>query len=371
MEQFLFELIQISLGKRSSLSRNLTEKEWAAVFETATSHALVGITYFGLKQMPKEQLPPRIIILKWGAIAESLRHRNDVMSNKSVEVLSILNNDGFDALILKGQRNLAYYPQSISSYRAAGDIDVWTFTKEMEPLSERRALLTEYVRQKVGRSDISGIYDIDFEVIDEHVELHFTPSYFVNPWKNRRLQQWFDDFAREWQKQINPHYRHLEFDAFFILLHIFRHYLEEGVGLRQLMDYYMVLTSITDEKTRCFVQKTLDYFGLTRFSSSIMYVLLRVFEGVEDDEIRDSRNHYEWLISEPDCKRGRRVLEAVMTSGNFGTSDCRRDEIYKGKNAFVRFLKREKFYFRNFTDYTWEVVWLPLLQVKRWRLRND
>lgn len=76
-------------------------------------------------------------------------------------------------------------------------------------------------------------------------------------WKNRKLQEWFK--SPEVQSamlgdkaDLNPSETlgtsetfivvpTAEFNAFYILLHIYNHEFSEGVGLRQLMDYYFVL----------------------------------------------------------------------------------------------------------------------------------
>lgn len=83
---------------------------------------------------------------------------------------------------------------------------------------------------------------------DIEVEVHYVLEVFLNIRKNRRLQKWFANHQK-WifsstgdvnsiGKLITPS---LEFNVFYILLHIYRHFLYEGIGLRQLMDYYFVL----------------------------------------------------------------------------------------------------------------------------------
>lgn len=69
----------------------------------------------------------------------------------------------------------------------------------------------------------------------------------------------------------------LEFNLVYVLLHIYRHVFHEGIGLRQLMDYYMVLQAASKSKNenselRELAMKILRRFGLERFAGAVMYV---------------------------------------------------------------------------------------------------
>lgn len=80
------------------------------------------------------------------------------------------------------------------------------------------------------------------------VELHFQPSYMYNPVTNRRLLA----FCRNHRNACAANRVVLEetdrpvavatdaFNRVYVLQHIMRHLFEEGIGLRQLMDYGLV-----------------------------------------------------------------------------------------------------------------------------------
>lgn len=64
------------------------------------------------------------------------------------------------------------------------------------------------------------------------------------------MQQWFDrrfsdsDVLMVGGKEI--HVTSLAFNRIYVLNHIYRHLLYEGVGLRQFLDYYFVLMASRD-----------------------------------------------------------------------------------------------------------------------------
>ena len=99
----------------------------------------------------------------------------------------------------------------------------------------------------------------------------------------------------------------------FQLTPIFSHLMNEGIGLRQLLDYYFVLSmlSVSCEMLTS-LQKELKEFGLWKFAGAIMYIMQEVFG------MPASR-----LIVPPNEKYGRFVLNEVLEAGNFGRHDAR------------------------------------------------
>ena len=106
----------------------------------------------------------------------------------------------------------------------------------------------------------------------------------------------------------------------------------EGIGLRQLLDYYFVLvkwhTNLTDSTdlntSKSLPQITqmnadldalrheMKWFGLWKFAGAVMYVLHEVF-GLSEDK----------MIAPMDEKKGKFLLDEIMRGGNFGQYDAR------------------------------------------------
>ena len=115
---------------------------------------------------------------------------------------------------------------------------------------------------------------------DVEVEVHFRPSYFFNPFANKRLQKWIQGKKSvqmtSFDDTVGFCYPTISFNLVFSLIHIYRHVFSEGIGLRQLMDYYYILKHSTEaERKEAF--DTLCSLGLKRFVATVMYVMRRVF----------------------------------------------------------------------------------------------
>ena len=64
VEQF-FALVQYGIGKREELPCVPSPEEWEKIFDIAQKQTLAGITFAAVEKLPKEQLPPKSIIIKW------------------------------------------------------------------------------------------------------------------------------------------------------------------------------------------------------------------------------------------------------------------------------------------------------------------
>ena len=171
-------------------------------------------------------------------MAEQIRKQNIRLFQDSVKVCQNFENEGFANCILKGQGNALLYPNPYM--RTPGDIDIY--------LSGGRRKIMKYVDQ-VCPNLVMRYHHVDFPVMKTAIEVHFTPSYMFCPIHNRRMQRWFEEVMGE---QCNHrvslpdgygeiHVPQVSFNVIYILSHLYRHIFTEGIGLRQLLDYYYVV----------------------------------------------------------------------------------------------------------------------------------
>ncbi|MBR4996584.1 MAG: nucleotidyltransferase family protein [Bacteroidaceae bacterium] len=256
---------------------------------------------------------------------------------------------------------------SISNYRTPGDIDIW--------LHGERSAILKYVRRCVP--DCKPVYHhVDFPVVsDVSIEVHFTPTWMNSPLKNHRLQRFFSSTVYNQQttdnsqqflpdgdtkhstlntKQATLPTPNNAFNRIYILVHIYRHLFAEGIGLKQLLDYYFVLQQGFTEVEREETLRTLRSLGMMRFTRAVMWVLQEVY-GLPD----------RYLLTSPDAKEGRFLLDEIMLAGNFGKYDERMQRA-EGEGTFRWGLRKVIRNFRFVRSYPSEVLWSPLFKV--WHL---
>ena len=245
--------------------------------------------------------------------------------------------------------------RSISCYRTPGDIDIW--------LHGERDEILEYVRRHVP--DCKPVYHhVDFPVVDDvSIEVHFTPTWMNSPIRNRRLQRFFHSFNFQFSNFNSSELPvpNAAFNRVYILVHIYRHLFAEGIGLRQLLDYYFVLQQGFTELEREETLRMLRSLGMMRFTRAVMWVLQEVY-GLPD----------RYLLTSPDAKEGRFLLDEIMLAGNFGKYDERMQRA-AGEGTFRWGLRKVLRNFRFVRSYPSEVLWSPIFKVWHlfWRIRHS
>ena len=326
-QKIFFDFLRFCIGSAKEIPGSLKEVDWKELYAIAKKQALLGVLFHGIRRLPKELAPEQKLLMQWMVMAEQIRKQNIRLFLDSVKVCKNFENKGFANCILKGQGNALLYPDPYM--RTPGDIDIY--------LSGGRRKIMKYVDQ-VCPNQVMRYHHVDFPVMKTAIEVHFTPSYMFCPIHNRRMQKWVEEVMGE---QCNHrvslpdgygeiHVPQVSFNVIYILSHLYRHIFTEGIGLRQLLDYYFVLvkwhtdlTNLTDSN-KSLPQMTqintdldalrhkLKYLGLWKFAQAVMFVMKEVF-GLSEDR----------MIAPMDEREGRFLLDEIMRGGNFGQYDDR------------------------------------------------
>ena len=346
--KLFYELIQVAVGSRVCLSRAPSEKEWGEFYAVAKKQSLVGVCFAGVQRLQlQEQCPPEMLYLTWMGMAAKIQQRNDVVNRQCAELQANLSADGLDACILKGQGVAQSYDESLRALRQSGDIDVW--------IKGGYNVVCDYVQKTYPNQELA-YHRFHYEAFsDTEVELHQHPSLMNSPIHNKRLQKWLDSFGKEQFVEMNelgflvpPS----EMNKVFLLCHLYRHFVAEGVGMRQLMDYYFVLkNSQTDENER--VMQVVESLGMKRFARAVMWVIAHVFANTSTSSAQAENDN--WMIYEPDSQEGEYLLNEVMMGGNFGKHDERYD--HQGKYAMQ--MQNIRHSLHLLLHYPSEVLWTP------------
>lgn len=356
MNNPFFYLLKVALGQSKEMPYELSRNEWVIVWDNAVCQTLVGVLFAGVERLPINQRPPRDFLLRWFAQTERIKQNNRLLNRRAVETVAYFSKEGFDSCILKGQGVATYYPNPL--LRTPGDIDIW--------LRSGRGAIHDFARAKVGLQGMT-YHHIHYPLFDDaEVEVHITPAYLSCFRLNRNLQHYFKETFTEQNGSCVelpegvgriPHPT-VEFDLLFLLLHMYKHLIGQGIGLRQMMDYYYVLQQPISEDARQRVICRLREFKIMRFARATMYVMREVF-GLDET----------LLLVSPDEKAGRFLLDEIMQAGNFGKYDARLERRHKETAWFrlVRSLKRNIRFLRYFPN---EVLWNPVFRTWQyfWRL---
>lgn len=351
-----FSLIRCGIGKERSLPQNPTPQQWQELFEMAKKQTLTGIAFAGVERLPADQRPPKEIILQWYTLCESIKKKNAELDRKCAIVSQKFKSEGFENCILKGQGIAQLYPNP--ALRIPGDIDIW--------LGGGDEKVIEYVRKFIPQCEPT-YHHVDFPIAPGlDIEVHYRPSWMCNPFTNRKIQHFFDKCANKQFANVVetasgsfPAPTPL-FNRIYILQHIFRHLFFEGIGMRQILDYYFVMLQPMNDDEKREYKTLLKDLGLYKFATAVCYVMQRIF-AIDD-------RHY---IVEPNVKEGEFLLNEILAAGNFGKHDTRYNDTERGLNTahISNLVKRT---FTILAHYPGEMLWDPLFRAWHlvWRKRR-
>lgn len=408
LEQLFFELLQVAIGTRKEFLHVPTEAEWRQLFDQSKKQALVAVAFTGVTRLNnasdygKSLGLDEMTYLNWLGLTAKIAQRNKELNEECAKVCRDLAQDGFKTVLLKGQSNLEYYPEKLRECRTPGDIDVW-----VRPLGgidiaiasgesaeyvtyHGRAAVVEYARMCARVKGVSEnlairFHHVDMPVFDSvEVEAHFMPMYLNNPLMNRRLQEFFEVRGEPIESRLAEGQTipvgTASFNAVYQLTHIYKHLFEEGIGLRQLLDYYFVLRALHIEQgsladrtesmaqwaegmgisvmSNTEIQHVLKRCGLMGLAGAVMYVLREVFAMPSV-----------YMICEPDEKRGKHLLEEIMIAGNFGKYDPRKGDL-SHESSVHKFWRKTKRNLLLAKYYPHEALWEPFFRIYHWVWRK-
>ena len=309
----IFLFLNYCLGKKVDMSMVVAKLDWRQLYNFASRQALLGFCFDGIERLTKEfseelkQNPMgRDLLMTWMGAAQQIRRQNMKVNAVAGKLYSKFREDGLRCCILKGQGNALMYPNPYS--RTPGDIDV--------RVNASREDITEYAKRHFNLEDDIRFHHLETTMDGVPVELHFFPCSMNNPIYHARLQKWFRRNADLQCSNVVSLPDSIgeiaipttAFNVIYQLTHLYHHFFDEGIGMRQIIDYYYVVSMLNvNSEMLTWLQKDLKHLGLWKFARAVMYVLHEAL-GLSEKK----------MIAPMDEKRGKLLLAEILNGGNFG-----------------------------------------------------
>lgn len=326
-ENSFFLLLRLALGADVETQPKFeieTAEEWSLLYSLASKLSVVGIAYAGICKLPKDRRPPLDLAFQWASEAEAIRGHNRMVNDEAKRLTKVFAGQGRHTAILKGAANARLYPDRFM--RQCGDIDIWIDggRDSVVELLLRLGLMEAVTPDVPGhkktyeekyadakkRLAVFSLHHVHLaqSAAKVNVEAHFKPSSGnLNPFTNRRLMKFLNGEISKTELVPEGFYvPSLRFALAMQLSHIQRHFMAGGIGLKQLTDYYVLLLR-ADDGDRQVIAEKLRSFGFLRVASALMWVLGHIY-GLERER----------MLCAPNENLGRRMLEVILSGGNFG-----------------------------------------------------
>ena len=245
-----FAFLKYCLGYKENMSRVIAGMNWHELYSFASKQALLGLCFEGIERLGEEYPEElkrnpigRELLMTWMGKAQQIRRQNMKVNAVASKLFSMLREDGMRCCVLKGQGNALIYPNPYS--RTPGDIDVW--------INASRERIMEYAQKKFELEDDIRLQHLETSLDGVPVELHFFPCSMNNPIYHARLQKWF-------RRNADLQCSHIvglpdgagdiaipttAFNVIYQLTHLYHHFFDEGIVMRQIIDYFLVVNDFS------------------------------------------------------------------------------------------------------------------------------
>lgn len=327
----LFDLLRLSLGYdvAERVPLHLTLEQWQNLYIEAKRQSVLDVVYKAICKLSKDELPPKPLLVRWAAHAEMTCKMNKLINQEAARLTDIFSQVGRHTAVLKGAANARLYPDPFS--RQCGDIDLWV---EGGRKSVEKLLLDLMLLQEPEESAAQHHIHLPKNADGVTVEIHFKPA-SGNPYKNGPLQKYLNEEILKAEFVPEGFYApSIKFALVMQLSHLQQHFYSKGLGLRQYMDYCILLHRSTEEDRRE-AAAVIKSLYMSKACGAVMWMLGEVF-GL----------NRELMLCDPDKWRGMMLMKLAMAGGNFGQH---KRNCSQRRNVFARW----------FNDRISALRWLP------------
>lgn len=235
--------------------------DWRIIGQLALEQTVAPLVFEAAFKLPPDLRPPKAWIRKALAFLESNRRTHILVDGCVAESVSRLREEAIDAILLKGQAYARAYPRP--EMRQCGDIDLYVGESNYSPAYEAVKAIG-WNRDEKFRPEAKH-YGCSLNGV--RIELHRIAASLRTASADRLFQEWS-------RNQLYTATRTLciadysvpvpgpLFDVVFVFLHLYHHFLNGGIGLRQVCDWTMLLHAHRKEIDVSELETLLKDFGL-------------------------------------------------------------------------------------------------------------
>lgn len=285
--------------------------DWKGIMHLARTQAVLPLIYDGIQELPQEYRPEGAVLMKLIAYVDRVEMHNRALDAAAVEISGRLASQGIPSVLLKGQGNAVWYRNPL--HRQCGDIDLY-----VGPGNFGRAAGLIRGWKEISDEKPESIKHIGFSFGGLILELHREAFYFprkkdndvYRPWETRELaREGFTVTLGEGEKAGTIRVPPPDFNLFYIFCHAFHHFMQSGLGLRQLCDIACLLHACHGSLDTGAFRERLEAFRLDRE--------WKLFAGILVDKLGLPAG--EAPMYDPGCgKDAEKLLSNIFSDGNFG-----------------------------------------------------
>lgn len=307
--QFL-ELLSATIWSRKvepSLFQDLDVQSWKRIVECANTQRVVALITAGVETLPSEYRPPKSIFISLLLLTEKIKDANRLINERLGDISKEYGLSGLSFVLLKGQGNSIYYPDALC--RTPGDLDLFLYRDKDYQFARKWIIKNGLPYDK--ESDLH----LGFDWRGVHIENHHHIFFFTKKKYNKTFQKIVDEvvagnsFESVQINGVTIHVLPVELNVVYLFLHLFRHFIDSGVGLRQVCDWVLILSARHEELQKERLIKLAKHFGILNAMCALAHACIK--------HLGASPEIFPFLVKNDNCYSDM-FMKDILQGGHFG-----------------------------------------------------
>lgn len=236
----------------------LTSAEWKSIYQMISKHAVIGVTFPVLENLPMALKPQRRFYLEWCGMALHIKNSNQKMSDAYNRLYQWFEQGDVHPILLKGMGVAAWYPHPL--LRITGDIDIYIRKDEYKKAIEMLHQATIDLKQTSEHDEF--IFD------GVQIELHTNTSHYGNIFEKQGI------VTTMTEGEISYRVPSPEANALLLIQHPAKHLFTSGSAIRHLCDWALFLQKnhrqlAFDQVERALKEKSIEQFAMVFTSLAV------------------------------------------------------------------------------------------------------
>ncbi len=237
-----FHLLRCGLwNQQPDSSIDWAHADWDSVVRLAQEQGVPGVIADAVARLPLGQRPPRRTFMSLLLTVKEIEDSSDHALKIASRLQWYLHDKGCDTVILKGLGMARNYPNP--AHRIVGDIDLLTGLSHQD-FERGRKLLQAIASEEydVNEERCHAAYTLKGQMVELHGSIVANTNSHTEDYSKTWAAREMAAEPVTWMSPEGPlHLPPYQFDALYVFIHFFRHFIGAACGLRQLCDWVMFI----------------------------------------------------------------------------------------------------------------------------------
>ena len=281
---------------------------WEEVYQLAEEQSVVGLVLAGLESSGVK--PPQELLLQWIGVVQILEQQNKSQNEYVGKLIEKLRKEDIYALLVKGQGIAQCYERPL--WRSSGDIDL--FLSGDNYRKAKKTLIP--LATSIDEEDTQELH-LGMEINDWPVELHGTMRSCCMSRMDKVIDEaqrdvFYGGDVRSWLNgKVQVFLPGENCDVIFVFTHIFKHFFNGGIGLRQICDWCRFLWIYRATIKTPLLEQRLKKMGIMTEWRTFAYLAVNSL-GMPEQAMPFYSSNSKWK------RKSDKLLEVILKTGNFG-----------------------------------------------------